>query len=138
MKILVVDDSRAMRMMLQRAIRQAGGYEDVEFVEAGDGAEALEVAAGVDVVCSDWNMPNMTGLELLRALRAGGDAVPFGFVTSEATVEASAEAFSEGACFHCTKPFTPEALEVALDWATGRSGDLPPALPANVRLGDAP
>ena len=140
MKILLVDDSRAMRMMLQRCIRQTDGYGDAEFVEAGDGAEALEVLAsgGVDVVVSDWNMPNLTGIELLGRLRAEGNAVPFGFVTSETTVEASAEAFSTGACFHCTKPFTPEALEVALDWATGSCGDEPPPLPANVRLGDAP
>ena len=138
MKILVVDDSRAMRMMLQRTIRQASGYDDVEFVEAEDGAQARSLCEGVDVVCSDWNMPNLTGIELLRELRAAGNQVPFGFVTSEATVEASAEAFEAGAAFHCTKPFSPEALEVALDWATGRSGDQPPALPGNVRLGEAP
>jgi len=141
MRILVVDDSRAMRMMLQRCIRQADGYGDVEFVEAADGAEALEVLErdrSLDVVVSDWNMPNVTGMELLGRLRGAGNHVPFGFVTSEATVEASAEAFAAGACFHCTKPFTPEALEVALDWATGRCGDEPPALPANVRLGAAP
>lgn len=133
MKILVVDDSRAMRLMVQRAVKQTS-YETAEFVEAADGVEALDKVAGVDVVFSDWNMPNMTGIELLRALRERDCEVPFGFVTSETTVEASAEAFDSGACFHVTKPFNPEALEVAIDWALGKLGTDAPALPPNVRV----
>lgn len=115
MKILLVDDSRAMRMILKRALRQAGfGAHTV--VEAENGAQGLEQvrAEHPDVVLSDWNMPVMTGIEFLRALRAEDPRTPFGFVTSEATDEHRAEAREAGAGFFVTKPFKPEVIQAAL------------------------
>ena len=84
MKILIVDDSRAMRRIVQRTIRQAGLGKH-EFVEAADGKEALTVAEAEspDLILSDWHMPDMSGMEFLVALRATGDKTVFGFVTSE-------------------------------------------------------
>ena len=71
MKVLIVDDSRAMRMIVKRTLRQAG-FSGLHVEEAGNGKEALEsIEAGApDLVLTDWNMPEMTGIELLHALQA--------------------------------------------------------------------
>lgn len=115
MLILLVDDSRALRMILRRSLRQAGfGQHDV--VEASDGAEALLRIgeATPDLVLCDWNMPGMSGIDLLLNLRKMGNQVTFGFVTSEGTPEMRRTAFDAGASFLVTKPFTPEAFEAVL------------------------
>lgn len=115
MKILIVDDSKAMRMIVSRVLRQAG-YGSATFVEACNGAEALaSIRADVpDLVLSDWNMPEMTGIELLQALRAEGSTVRFGFVTSESTPEMREQAIAAGALFHIVKPFTADGFEEVL------------------------
>ena len=115
MKILVVDDSTAMRMMVVRTLRQAGiGGRDVE--QAEDGAVALESIRkkAPDLVLADWNMPNMTGIELLEALRAENIDVTFGFITTESTREVRKRATDAGAKFLISKPFTLEAFEKVL------------------------
>lgn len=115
MKILIVDDSKAMRMIVMRTLRQAG-YDNHTLVEAGNGEEALKVlrAGGIDVVLSDWNMPQMNGIQLLQALTAEGIKVKFGFVTSEGTEEIRQKAAENGALFVVTKPFTADAFRNAL------------------------
>jgi two-component system, chemotaxis family, chemotaxis protein CheY len=115
MKILIVDDSKAMRMIVKRALRQAG-YEDHAISEAGNGVEALTQiqAAAPDLVLSDWNMPEMSGLQLLQAVREQKLGVKLGFVTSEGTPEMRQKAADEGAVFLITKPFTAEAFQAAL------------------------
>lgn len=117
MKVLVTDDSRVMRQIVVRTLRQAG-YDWWEITEAADGAAALEeVRASGDyaLVLSDWNMPEMTGIELLRALRAGGDDIPFGFVTSEGSTEMRDQAEAAGALFLIAKPFTAETFRDTID-----------------------
>jgi two-component system chemotaxis response regulator CheY len=88
-------------------------------LEAADGSEALGMipTEQPDVVLSDWNMPEMTGIELLEALNAAGTVPPFGFVTSESTPEMYDRAMANGAKFLVSKPFTPESLASALDSA---------------------
>jgi two-component system chemotaxis response regulator CheY len=115
MQILVVDDSKAMRSIVMRAVRQAG-FESIAFVEAPNGAEALKLIRDTppDLVLSDWNMPEMSGIELLKALRAEGIEVKLGFVTSESEPSMRELAFQSGALFMITKPFNPESLRVAL------------------------
>jgi two-component system chemotaxis response regulator CheY len=110
-KILVVDDSKAMRMIVMRTLRQAG-YGDAEIAEAVDGADALERIRSEqpDLVLSDWNMPNMSGLELLTAVRAEGHGATFGFVTSESTAAMREQAIAAGASFLLAKPFTADAF----------------------------
>ena len=120
MNILVVDDSSAMRMMIIRTIRQAGfGGNDV--VQAGDGLEALDAIRenNPDLVLADWNMPNMTGIELLEKLREEGNDVTFGFITTEATSTMRSKASKAGAKFLISKPFTVEAFEQVLAAVTG-------------------
>jgi two-component system chemotaxis response regulator CheY len=115
MKILIADDSRVMRQIVTRTLRQAGfGAHDL--VEAADGQEALDktVAESPDLVISDWNMPEMTGVEVLRKLRAAGNAVKFGFVTSECTPEMQHQAEAAGAAFFIIKPFTAERFDEVL------------------------
>ena len=114
-RVLVVDDSRVMRQIVIRTLRQAGYDWDVR--EASDGAEALEAvrADEPDVVLSDWNMPNMSGIELLNALRAEGFETPFGFVTSEGSPEMRATADAAGALFLIAKPFTAESFREVIE-----------------------
>lgn len=120
MKILIADDSRVMRQIVTRTLRQAG-YSGHDLVEATNGKEAFDscVSERPDLVMSDWNMPEMTGVELLRSLRANGIEMPFGFVTSESSSEMRNAAMSEGAIFFITKPFTPESFRDALDTFLG-------------------
>lgn len=120
MKILVADDSRVMRQIVVRTLRQAG-YGDVEVVEASSGAEGLTMcqAEQPDMVLSDWNMPEMTGLEFLVALRSSGDGRPFGFVTSEGSNQMRDQAKEAGAAFLIAKPFTPEAFREVLQPVIG-------------------
>ncbi|HET9140539.1 response regulator [Actinophytocola sp.] len=115
MKILVADDSRVMRQIVIRTLRQAD-FGDHEIIEAPDGAAAFETvgAEKPDLVLSDWNMPGMTGIELLRALRAGGNEVPFGFITSESSEEMAKMATDAGALFLIVKPFTADIFREQL------------------------
>jgi two-component system chemotaxis response regulator CheY len=84
--------------------------------EAASGCEALEIvrSGDVDVILSDWNMPEMSGFGLLTALRADGHSLPFGFVTSECPPEMRARAIDAGARFMLGKPFSADALRDAL------------------------
>lgn len=115
MRILIVDDSRAMRGIISRMLRQIG-YDEAIRDEAGNGREALEAIrrAPPDLVIADWNMPEMTGWELFQAIRADGLNTPFGFVTAESVPEVKQAAFDAGALFFLTKPLTRDVLEAAL------------------------
>jgi len=115
MRILVVDDSRAMRLIVTRTLRQAG-FSGHEIIEAEDGKAAFDIVAAkkVDLILSDWNMPHMTGIEFLRALRASRKSTPFCFVTSEGSEEMREQASAAGAIGLIAKPFTPEAFSDVL------------------------
>jgi two-component system chemotaxis response regulator CheY len=121
MKILVADDSKAMRMIVLRNLRQ-GGFDGATFIEAVDGADALEKikAEQPELVLSDWNMPNMTGIELCQAL--DHSKLVFGFVTSESTAEMRSLAEEAGAKFLIAKPFTPESFQDVLQDALAAAG----------------
>jgi two-component system chemotaxis response regulator CheY len=116
MDVLLVDDSKTMRMLVQRALRQAG-YRDLSFGEAENGARALEIMSKEkpQLILSDWNMPEMSGIEFLQALRLQKNMTPFGFITSEASAEIKNIAMNNGAKFLLTKPFNPEDVQTALE-----------------------
>ncbi len=111
MRVLIADDSKAMRMIVLRTLRQSGLTID-EVHESEDGAAALEAVGtfAPDLIMSDWNMPNMTGIEFLQNLRAQGNNTTFGFVTSESNPSMKEQAIAAGAAFLLTKPFDAERL----------------------------
>jgi two-component system chemotaxis response regulator CheY len=112
MKILIVDDSTAMRMIVKKTLRLAG-FDGHEITEVDDGVKALASikASKPDIVLSDWNMPNMTGLQLLEALGSEGIKLTFGFITTEATPDMRAKAVGAGAKFLISKPFSAESFK---------------------------
>lgn len=116
MKILIVDDSKAMRMIVCRTLRQTD-FNGYTVIEAENGVEALKKIASdkPDLVLSDWNMPEMKGIDLLRRIRETGSKVTFGFITSESSLETKRLAIDSGADFLVTKPFTPDSMQAALN-----------------------
>jgi two-component system chemotaxis response regulator CheY len=111
-KFLVVDDMPTMRRIVRSILKELG-FDNVE--EAEDGADGLNKlrAAKFDFVISDWNMPNMDGLEMLKAIRAddGLKSLPVMLVTAEAKKENIIEAAKAGASGYVVKPFTASVLE---------------------------
>jgi two-component system chemotaxis response regulator CheY len=112
-KVLVVDDSGTMRKIVVRALNHVG-FSDT--VEAGDGAEALTVfqANQIDLVLTDWNMPNKSGLDLTKDIRALGSKVPIFMITTEAEKERVVEAIQCGVTDYLMKPFTQDVLQEKL------------------------
>ncbi len=115
MKFLVVDDFSTMRRIVRNLLKELG-FTNVE--EAEDGVDALgKLRAGnFQFVVSDWNMPNMTGIELLRSIRADGALkhLPVLMVTAEAKRENIIEAAQAGASGYVVKPFTAATLDEKL------------------------
>jgi two-component system chemotaxis response regulator CheY len=111
LSVLVVDDFSTMRRIVINLLREKG-FRRV--LEAEDGHEALKVLARnhIDLVVSDWNMPVMTGLELLKAVRAdpAHAHMPFLIVTAEARKDNIVAAAHEGADGYIVKPFTANTL----------------------------
>jgi two-component system chemotaxis response regulator CheY len=110
-KAMVVDDSRAVRMILCRILRDFG----YEVCEAADGQEALAKLSGgnaVSLVLVDWNMPNLDGLAFVRSLRSDprNAAVKVMMVTTETEMERMVTALEAGANEYVMKPFTAEII----------------------------
>jgi len=116
LKILIVDDFATMRKVIRNLLKQ-GGFENV--AEAEDGAAALKVLKSqpFDFVISDWNMPNMSGLELLKAVRADEElkGLPFLMVTAEALKDNVVAAVKAGVSNYIVKPFTAEVLNEKIE-----------------------
>ena len=115
MNLLVVDDSKAMRMIVKRTLRQAG-YGDATVQEASNGKEALDALDGfdADLVLCDWNMPGINGVELLRQIRSVDPNVPFLMVTGRDDIESVVEAKASGVTAYIRKPFSSAQLEAKL------------------------
>ncbi|OON41425.1 two-component system response regulator [Izhakiella australiensis] len=115
LRFLVVDDFNTMRRIVRNLLKELG-FNNVE--EAEDGADALNKlrASSFDFVISDWNMPNMDGLQLLQTIRADGtlSKLPVLMVTAEAKKENIIAAAQAGASGYVVKPFTAATLEEKL------------------------
>lgn len=108
MNVLLVDDNKAMRLMVKRTLLMTG-IADLQVEEAENGSDALAKLATSepDIILSDWNMPEMNGVELLRELRSRGSRVKFGFVVPERpSLQMEEKALDAGAQFVITKPFS--------------------------------
>lgn len=115
--VLIVDDSAAIRKILQRVLKQAE-VPVGNVLEAGDGVEALEALKTnrVGLILSDINMPNMDGLQLLSQIRANADwkGVPVLMITTEGSQNKVMEAVNLGANGYVRKPFTAEQIKEKL------------------------
>src|SRR5258705_6219560 len=111
MKILLVDDSKTMRNIQRKSLAALG---DVEFAEAGDGVEALQVIGatpqGFGLVLIDWNMPNMDGLTLVGRIRGADKKTPLIMCTTEAEKTRVLAALKARVNHYLIKPLTAEAL----------------------------
>ena len=116
LKVLVVDDFSTMRRIVKNLLKQIG-YKDID--EAEDGVQALSKLqdGGYGLVVSDWNMPNMDGLEMLKAVRQDPAIknIPVLMVTAEAEKEKVITAIQAGVNNYVVKPFTGEILKEKLD-----------------------
>jgi len=111
MKILIVDDFATMRRIMKNILKQIGF---TNIIEADDGTTALAELqkTSVDLIISDWNMPKMTGLDLLKAVRSNDSLkdLPFLMVTAEAQKQNVIDAVQAGVSNYVVKPFTAEAI----------------------------
>lgn len=115
MKVLVVDDMVTMRRIVKNVLKQLG-FSNIDEAENGqDGLQKLK-AGKYDFVVSDWNMPVMTGIDMLRAIRADEQlkAIPVLMVTAEAQQKNLVEAVQAGVSNYIVKPFTAETMQEKL------------------------
>ncbi|MCL1939320.1 MAG: chemotaxis response regulator CheY [Desulfovibrionaceae bacterium] len=116
MRVLVVDDFSTMRRIIKNILRQLG-FNNI--VEADDGTTAWDTLNKdkIDFIISDWNMPQMTGIELLRKVRASEEFadLPFLMVTAEAQQENILEAVQAKVSNYIVKPFTAEVMKQKID-----------------------
>jgi two-component system, chemotaxis family, chemotaxis protein CheY len=115
MKFLVIDDSATMRRIIVNSLQRIG---HTDCVEAGDGVEALRVfTPDIGVIITDWNMPGMTGVDFVRALRErpDGKAVPVLMVTTRSIKQDIVQAVQAGVNNYIVKPFTPQILKEKID-----------------------
>lgn len=113
-KVLVVDDSSVMRQIIKNTLKQLG-FEGGKISDADDGDSGLKKVKddAPDLIVSDWNMPKMTGIEFLKAVRGDGalKGIPFLMVTSEADKEKIMEAVQAGVSQYIVKPFNANQLD---------------------------
>jgi len=110
MKILVVDDSSTMRRIICNALKGLGEVTIVEAEDGQDGLDKYQANTDVELVLADWNMPKLTGFQMLEKLVAGGCKAPIIMVTTEAEKSNVFAAIKAGAKNYVTKPFTPDVL----------------------------
>jgi two-component system, chemotaxis family, chemotaxis protein CheY len=120
MKALVVDDSAVMRKVLIGALGRA---EITEVGQAADGQEAVDAVEKDDygLVLMDWNMPNMLGIDAVKAIRANGKTMPIIMVTTEAEKSRVIEALKAGANNYIIKPFEPATIVSKIQEVMGQS-----------------
>jgi len=117
MRILIVDDSSTMRRIIGNVVQQLGVAKD-DFDEAEDGVIALKIYKeknDYDVVLTDWNMPNMNGLELVKAIRLLDKKIPIVMITTEGGKGEVITALKAGVNNYIVKPFSADVLKEKLD-----------------------
>jgi two-component system chemotaxis response regulator CheY len=121
MRFLVVDDSSTMRRIIINTLNKLG-YQDI--IEASNGREGMDrVSDGaVDLVITDWNMPEMNGIDFIRSLRAleGKQQLPVLMVTTNAAKDDIVEALRAGVNNYVVKPFTPYTIKEKIDAVLAR------------------
>jgi two-component system chemotaxis response regulator CheY len=120
MKVLVVDDSLLMRHALVSILSEAGV---TDIIQATDGEEAVRKVAeeAPDLVLMDWIMPNMTGVDAVKHIRASGSTVPIIMCTTKSEKDRVIEAIRAGANNFVVKPFDPEVIMRKVDETLARA-----------------
>ena len=115
-KVLVVDDFATMRRIVKGVLKQLG-FNDIIEAEDGDLAFKELKREKIGLIVSDWNMPNMTGLDLLKAVKEDASLkdIPFLMVTAEGQKENVIQAVQAGVSNYIVKPFTPETFSAKLE-----------------------
>ena len=115
MRALIIDDSRAMRAIIGKIVKEFG-FDVLEAGNGRQGLEQLERSGVVDVTLVDWHMPDMNGLEFVQAVRAQSayDGMKVMMITSQTEVEPMAMALKAGANEYLMKPFTRDAMQMKL------------------------
>ena len=115
LKILIVDDQPEVRSMLRGMLTELG---ITQIFEAADGKEAMVFTDNaidmIDIVICDWNMPKLSGIELLRQMRSVDPEIPFLMITGRSDVDSVALAKASGVTAYIRKPFSPAHLEIKL------------------------
>lgn len=115
LKILVVDDQQEVRSMIRGMLTELG---ITQIFEASDGKEAMVFTDNamdmIDVVICDWNMPKVTGIDLLRQMRSVDPEMPFLMITGRSDIEFVSQAKASGVTAYIRKPFSPAHLEIKL------------------------
>ena len=124
MKTLVVDDFATMRKIVKNVLRQ---IDITNVTEAENGKQAIEILRAdpaYELIVSDWIMPEMTGIEFLKACKEDENIrkVPFVMVTAEAQKDSVLEAIKAGVDNYIVKPFTPDKLQEAIEKAKAKAG----------------
>jgi len=114
MKILIVDDSTTMRRIIINSLKQMGQEVVVEAADGIEGLAQLENHSDIGLVLSDWNMPNLNGLDFLIRLRETRRDLPVIMITTEAEKPNVIAALKAGANNYIAKPFSPETLREKL------------------------
>ncbi|MCL6582410.1 MAG: response regulator [bacterium] len=123
MKVLIVDDSLVMRKLIVKSLKEVGF--EVDPIEASDGKDALRKLdpKTVNLIISDWNMPQMDGLSFVKKVRENKDTkrIPIIMLTTEGSMAKFEEALNSGVDDYITKPFTPDKLKKKLEKVMGKS-----------------
>ncbi|MEW5800577.1 MAG: response regulator [bacterium] len=122
-KVMIVDDSLVMRKLVIKSLKQIG--VDVDPVEASDGKDALKKLdpKSIQLIISDWNMPQMDGLTFVKKVRETKDKkhIPIIMLTTEGSMAKFEEALNCGVDDYITKPFTPDKLKKKFDKVMGKA-----------------
>ena len=116
-KILVVEDNDQAARLIMLVLKDMGAKEVVfakDGLEAWDQIEGAKKEGAFSMIISDWNMPNLTGIQLLQRLRKTGNPVPFIMITGRGTVDSATQAVDSGVTVYIPKPFTPDQLRVKI------------------------
>jgi two-component system, chemotaxis family, chemotaxis protein CheY len=120
--VLIVDDSTPMRVVIKKVVK-ASGFNAGHFFEASNGREALKIlnAEWLDLVLTDYNMPDMDGLELLEEMQkdATFKSIPVMIITTEGSRQRVEEFLEKGALEYIKKPFTPDEIKQKLNYIMG-------------------
>ncbi len=121
LRFLVVDDSGTMRRIIAKCLKDIGADTVIEAADGIDGLVKLKTAGKIDVILTDWNMPNMNGLDFLKKLKADAayKDIPVIMVTTEAEKSSVLEAIKAGARNYVAKPFTADVLKSRVEQTLG-------------------